>query len=81
MIARIHVHQVNVLTSNCASVLSSRISLGSLFQALAAENLNKVRPHLVSTSGRSNNVRSLFVLYIKETNYYRKSLLSENPST
>ena len=43
---------------NCASVVSSRISLGSLFQALAAENLNEVCPHLVLTCGRSNNVGS-----------------------
>ena len=35
------------------------MSLGSLFQALAAENLNKVCPHLVLTCGRSNKVESL----------------------
>ena len=37
----------------------SRASLGTLFQALAAENLKEVCPHLVSTCGRSNNVGSL----------------------
>ena len=40
---------VNVLYMNCASV----------FQFLAAENLNEVCPHLVLTGGRSNNVESL----------------------
>ncbi len=51
----------NVLPLNCASVVSSRICLGSLFQALAAENLNEVCPHLVLTCGRSNSVGSLIV--------------------
>ena len=58
-IGPIHVHQVNVLTLSCANVLSSRNSLGILFQALAAENSDEVWPHLVLTRSRSKNVGSL----------------------
>ena len=59
MTGAVPVHQVNVLTLNRASVLSSRISLGSLFQALVAENLKEVCPHLVLTSGTPSKVESL----------------------
>ena len=42
MIDPFHVHQVGKCYNLKSSVLSSHISLGSLFQALAAENLNEV---------------------------------------
>ena len=60
MVGDISVHQIsNVLCLNCASVVCSRNSLGSVFQSLAAENFYEVCPHSVLTNGKSNKVKSL----------------------
>ena len=50
---------LNSLRLKCTSVFWSRMSFGSKFQSLAAENLNDVWPHFVLTWGKSTKVETL----------------------